>query len=292
MGRFIAIPENNEKSRRGVFMRNKNNTLEWRQAAEWKSTVRRREKARRRRRKVRRMRAVLLLGCILIFAGVLRAGQNPIKRYAKANGISMDEYPEDLLKLYERNKETETFVEEYPLKKDVEQEIDLSDLADISEIPLLLQWDQRWGYHRYAGEVMGLSGCGPTALSMVAIFMTGDITKNPRWVADFASQNGYAVDGSGTAWSLMLEGARQIGLSSKEIPVERERVENNLQAGNPIIALMGPGEFTSNGHFIVLTGLQNGKLKINDPNSRKNSEKTWDIDQVLEQTKAVWVYYK
>lgn len=79
-----------------------------------------------------------------------------------------------------------------------------------------MQWDQRWGYHRYAGEVMGLSGCGPTALSMVAIFMTGDITKNPRWVADFASQNGYAVDGSGTAWSLMLEGARQIGLSSKE----------------------------------------------------------------------------
>lgn len=99
-----------------------------------------------------------------------------------------------------------------------------------------MQWDQRWGYHRYAGEVMGLSGCGPTALSMVAIFMTGDITKNPRWVADFASQNGYAVDGNGTAWSLMLEGARQIGLSSKEIPVERERVENNLQAGN-LIAL-------------------------------------------------------
>ena len=273
-------------------MRNENNTLEWRQAAEWKSTVRRREKARRRRRKVRRMRAVLLLGCILIFAGVLRAGQNPIKRYAKANGISMDEYPEDLLKLYERNKETETFVEEYPLKKDVEPEIDLSDLAGTSEIPSLLQWDQRWGYHQYAGEVMGLSGCGPTALSMVAIYMTGDTTKTPRWVADFASQNGYAVDGSGTAWSLMLEGAQQIGLSSKEIPVERGRIENNLQAGNPIIALMGPGDFTSSGHFIVLTGMQDGRLKINDPNSRKHSEKTWDVNQVLEQTRAAWVYYK
>lgn len=273
-------------------MRNENNTLEWRQAAEWKSTVRRREKARRRRRKVRRMRAVLLLGCILIFAGVLRAGQNPIKRYAKANGISMDEYPEDLLKLYERNKETEIFVEEYPLKKDVEPEIDLSDLAGTSEIPSLLQWDQRWGYHQYAGEVMGLSGCGPTALSMVAIYMTGDTTKTPRWVADFASQNGYAVDGSGTAWSLMLEGAQQIGLSSKEIPVERGRIENNLQAGNPIIALMGPGDFTSSGHFIVLTGMQNGRLKINDPNSRKHSEKTWDVNQVLEQTRAAWVYYK
>ena len=273
-------------------MINESNALEWRQAAERKSMASGREKARRRRRKVWRMRGLLLLGCILIFAGVLRVGQNPIKRYAKANGISMDEYPEDLLKLYERNKETELFVEEYPLKKDLEPEIDLSDLSSASEVPLLLQWDQRWGYHQYAGEVMGLSGCGPTALSMVAIYMTGDTTKNPRWVADFAGQNGYAVDGSGTAWSLMLEGAQQIGLSSKEIPVERDRIENNLQAGNPIIARMGPGDFTNSGHFIVLAGLQNGRLKINDPNSRKHSEKTWDVDQVLDQTRAAWVYYK
>ena len=245
------------------------NTLTWQETAEQKKMMRRRERVRRRKRKVWRIRGLLLLlSCLLILGGVRHFRQNPIQRYAKANGISMDQYPEELLSLYERNKETETFVEEYPLKKDGEPEIDLSDLSSASEVPLLLQWDQRWGYHRYAGEVMGLSGCGPTALSMVAIFMTG------------------------TAWSLMLEGARQIGLSSKEIPVERERVENNLQAGNPIIALMGPGEFTSNGHFIVLTGLQNGRLKINDPNSRKNSEKTWDIDQVLEQTKAVWVYYK
>ena len=238
-----------------------NNTLEWQETAEQKRMtqrriIQRRERARRRKRKVWRIRGLLLLfGCLLLLGGVRRFRQNPIQRYAKANGISMDQYPEELLSLYERNNETETFVEEYPLKKEEEPEIDLSDLSSASEVPLLLQWDQRWGYHRYAGEVMGLSGCG-------------------------------------TAWSLMLEGARQIGLSSKEIPVERERVENNLQAGNLIIALMGPGEFTSNGHFIVLTGLQNGRLKINDPNSRKNSEKTWDIDQVLEQTKAVWVYYK
>ena len=222
----------------GFFMIRENNTLEWQEIAEQKRMtqrriIQRRERARRRKRKVWRIRGLLLLfGCLLFLGGVRRFRQNPIQRYAKANGISMDQYPEELLSLYERNNETETFVEEYPLKKEEEPEIDLSDLSSASEVPLLLQWDQRWGYHRYAGEVMGLSGCGPTALSMVAIFMTGDITKNPRWVADFASQNGYAVDGSGTAWSLMLEGARQIGLSSKEIPVERERVENNLQAGN------------------------------------------------------------
>ena len=188
-----------------------NNTLEWQETAEQKRMtqrriIQRRERARRRKRKVWRIRGLLLLfGCLLLLGGVRRFRQNPIQRYAKANGISMDQYPEELLSLYERNNETETFVEEYPLKKEEEPEIDLSDLSSASEVPLLLQWDQ---------------------------------------------------------------------------------------AGNLIIALMGPGEFTSNGHFIVLTGLQNGRLKINDPNSRKNSEKTWDIDQVLEQTKAVWVYYK
>ena len=161
-----------------------NNTLEWQETAEQKRMtqrriIQRRERARRRKRKVWRIRGLLLLfGCLLLLGGVRRFRQNPIQRYAKANGISMDQYPEELLSLYERNNETETFVEEYPLKKEEEPEIDLSDLSSASEVPLLLQWDQRWGYHRYAGEVMGLSGCGPTALSMVAIFMTGDITKN------------------------------------------------------------------------------------------------------------------
>ena len=147
-----------------------NNTLEWQEIAEQKRMtqrriIQRRERARRRKRKVWRIRGLLLLfGCLLFLGGVRRFRQNPIQRYAKANGISMDQYPEELLSLYERNNETETFVEEYPLKKEEEPEIDLSDLSSASEVPLLLQWDQRWGYHRYAGEVMGLSGCGPTAL--------------------------------------------------------------------------------------------------------------------------------
>lgn len=282
-------------------MKDGNEVFEWSDIQEQKRIARRQERARKRRRKVRRIKGLVLLLCIFLFGRIaipVFSGigstlfGNPIRRYAKQHDISMEEYPEELLSLYERNKETETFVEEYPLKKDLEPEIDLSSLASETKVPLLLQWDTRWGYHTYAGEVMGLSGCGPTCLSMVTIYMTGDTSKNPRWMADFASENGYAVDGSGTAWALMLEGAQQLGFSSKEIQPDRERVENNLDAGNPIIALLGPGDFTGSGHFIVLTGIKNGKLTVNDPNSRKNSEKTWDIDRVLEQTKALWVYYQ
>ena len=138
-----------------------NNTLEWQETAEQKRMtqrriIQRRERARRRKRKVWRIRGLLLLfGCLLFLGGVRRFRQNPIQRYAKANGISMDQYPEELLSLYERNNETETFVEEYPLKKEEEPEIDLSDLSSASEVPLLLQWDQRWGYREYGDGIIG-----------------------------------------------------------------------------------------------------------------------------------------
>ena len=113
------------------------NTLTWQETAEQKKMMRRRERVRRRKRKVWRIRGLLLLlSCLLILGGVRHFRQNPIQRYAKANGISMDQYPEELLSLYERNNETETFVEEYPLKKDGEPEIDLSDLSSASEVPL------------------------------------------------------------------------------------------------------------------------------------------------------------
>ena len=74
-----------------------NNTLEWQETAEQKRMtqrriIQRRERARRRKRKVWRIRGLLLLfGCLLLLGGVRRFRQNPIQRYAKANGISMDQ---------------------------------------------------------------------------------------------------------------------------------------------------------------------------------------------------------
>ena len=55
---------------------------------------------------------------------------------------------------------------------------------------------------------------------------------------------------------------------------------------------MGPGDFTTTGHFIVLTGTKNGMICINDPNSVKNSEKLWDYEQIKGQIKNIWVIRK
>ena len=52
--------------------------------------------------------------------------EQTVYAYAKANGLRYGDYPKDLIALLERNPETETFVLEYPLKKDQHADIHLS----------------------------------------------------------------------------------------------------------------------------------------------------------------------
>ena len=64
-----------------------------------------------------------------------------------------------------------------------------------------------------------------------------------------------------------------------------------LAAGQVLICNVGPGDFTTGGHFIVLTGLDaNGDIIVNDPYSAERSAKTWDPDNVMVQTKALFAF--
>ena len=201
----------------------------------------------------------------------------------------LDGVPDELVELLEKNPEARDFVLDYPQKKDLMPEIDLSEYKNCESVPLLIQWDERWGYRQYAGEWMGLSGCGPTCLSMVCIYLLNDPAYTPKYVAEFAESNGYSVPGNGSAWTLISSGGKQLGLDVTEIPLDKNRIIRNLEAGNPIICVMGPGDFTSTGHYIVLTGYDDGKVSVNDPNSYVRSEQLWDLTSVMGQIRNLWV---
>ena len=217
------------------------------------------------------------------------SSDNSLESFAREHNLSLDEWPDSLLVLLEKNPETADFVLNYPLKKDSIPDIDLSAYTSCSEVPLFLQWDERWGYTKYGGEIMGLSGCGPTVLSMVCMYILKDPKYTPRYIADFAEQNGYCLPGNGSSWTLISQGGITLGLDVIEIPLVENRIIRNLKAGNPIICIMGPGDFTSNGHFIVMTGYVDGKIKINDPNSPARSKKLWDYDAIKDQIRNLWV---
>lgn len=248
--------------------------------------------------------AILLLGALLM--GLLLDGvqglyremtfnwseateaERRVKEYADAHGIPFRKYPESIIALLERNPETETFVLEYPVYEP--EEYDLSEIDRSGGVPLLLQWDQRWGYEQYGSDCIAITGCGPTCLAMVGYYLTGDgETFDPAAVAEYAEKEGYYAAGYGSSWTLISEGAVRLGLDVTEIPLVEKRMKDNLEVGNPIICAMGPGDFTSSGHYIVIVGLQDGMFVINDPNSVENSQKLWSYEQIQGQIRNLWV---
>lgn len=204
---------------------------------------------------------------------------------------NIDEYPNELLKLLSKNPETVDFVYNYPKynANSNSKNISVKEYYTPGEIPLFLQWDQQWGYDNYGNESIASGGCAPTSLAMVAVALTGDTSINPLSVSEYAYKSGYYVDGVGSKWSLISEGVKHFGLNSEELPLDKSTILSTLKAGNPIILTVGPGTFTSTGHFLVLTGItSDGKITINDPNSELNSLKTWDVDVFLKETKNLW----
>ena len=199
------------------------------------------------------------------------------------------EASDTLRDLVEKNPETAGFVRDYAAKKDNPPAETVGDITP-GVIPHLLQWDERWGYQIYGDNMIAVNGCGPTVISMVAAGLTGDNTITPYKVAKFAEQNGYYEGDAGTSWSLMTEGAQQFGIYGEEIGLSRDTVFSALENGYPVICSMRPGDFTTTGHFIVLVGIEDGKIRINDPNSVERSEKLWDYDTLEYQINNLWMF--
>ncbi len=254
--------------------------------------------AARRRRKRRRARfrflaAMLgtLLGAALLVL-VAYTAVNLISGFGKVNAEKLREkgYPESLITLVERNPETKDFVLDYPKYKGL-QEIDLSKEVTKGEIPHFLQWDERWGYETYGSDFLALTGCGPTCLSMVVCGLTGGTQWNPYEVAKMAEENGYYVDGSGSSWDLMSSGAESLGLTVSNVIFDEEHIRATLEAGQPIICIMGSGDFTDGGHFLVLTGVDSdGNIILRDPNSVERTKQHWDVQKLMNQMKNLWAY--
>ena len=108
-------------------------------------------------------------------------------------------------------------------------------------------------------------------------------------IAAWAQRQGYA-GADGTSWELMRSGCEHFGLYAQELSLTEAAVFGALEAGQPIICSMRPGDFTTAGHFIVLTGTQDGLLCVVDPNSPARSASLWEYSRLEPQIKNLWAY--
>lgn len=198
------------------------------------------------------------------------------------------QYPEELKLFANHYSQVLDYCFRYPSMKDADLAVDLSEEADSDEVPLLIQWDDRWGYSAYGNELIGYAGCGPTSLSMVALYLLGDPSLTPEYLCELSVAHDYYRDHQGTEWTLISEGCEYIGLTASECQLNESSMKAALDANHPLIVIVGPGDFTLSGHFMVIAGYDETGFIVNDPNSRDTSAKTWTFEQLRPQINGMW----
>lgn len=158
---------------------------------------------------------------------------------------------------------------------------------------------QPWSNVPFGGGTIATSGCSVTSLAMVLSYLKSDVDSD-GWiypsdiVASIAGKYGnynhfYTKDGQ--AWEIFPAVAAIYGVSCRQISTAS--IVHELEAGHPVIMSCTPGEFTSKGHFIVLSGLtDDGYVTVNDPNSAhaSYSYKKYPVSYLVGCGKGWWSF--
>jgi hypothetical protein len=166
-----------------------------------------------------------------------------------------------------------------------------------TEVVYYNQNDNPWKNMLYGTiRTIGASGCGPTSMAIVISTFTGEeIT--PEMTANWSYKKGYLVQGydngrpyAMSSHSLIPALATEYNLDSTGIAKNSstdEKIYQALSSGKLVVAIMGPGHFTSGGHFIVLRGVtESGKILVADCASRQRTNQEWDIETIIKESKG------
>ncbi|MDT3844610.1 MAG: C39 family peptidase [Bacillota bacterium] len=165
-------------------------------------------------------------------------------------------------------------------------------ILDTAMGPMLYfnQGDSHWtGYMIGGRDRLGRYGCGPTVVSMIVnSFNSMDNGVSPVTIAEWALANNQYAMGGGSYHSLIPNALTAYGMQVAPV-TERtpERVHAALDQGHLLVALMGKGDLTNNGHFIIIAQHNpDGSVMIADSNRFDNCTKAWDLNSLLSQMKG------
>ena len=151
------------------------------------------------------------------------------------------------------------------------------------------QGDVRWADYLYGGaDPMKKYGCGPSATAMlISSFSSMGADVTPIEIADWSAANGYYAAQGGSYHSLIPRSLEAYGLKVESVQDRSPaHVQELLRSGHVLVALMGKGALTNNGHFILITrSLEDGYVSIADPNRYENCKKSWELNALLAELK-------
>lgn len=143
----------------------------------------------------------------------------------------------------------------------------------------------------YPGEKIGTStikaaGCGPVCVAVCYSSLTGKSVNIPK-ICDLAYKKGWYFNGQGCSHYVVPGLSKEYGLKCKGLGTDYDGIKEALLEGHPVVALMGPGDFTGSGHFIVVTKMVGkDRVEVADVGSRARTAQTWSLKKIVAQAKS------
>lgn len=164
-----------------------------------------------------------------------------------------------------------------------------------------MQIDPKWKKlpYRIPGETatIGGSGCGPSSACMAIESITGQ-KFNPVDACKWSVDHGYKALNAGTYFSYFVPQFKAFGIDCVQLSAKRfsndpgntihDYVKEQISEGYYAIALMGPGLWTSGGHYILVWDWDD-KVRINDPASYKEARWNGDPDRFRRECRNYWL---
>ena len=160
-----------------------------------------------------------------------------------------------------------------------------------------LQNDSKWGSEPYSiindrSQTIGASGCGPTSMAMVLNYYIDD-TITPLQTSIYALENNHRTPNDGTSWEYFADMAEEYDLEFLQTASSVEALEwMNTKEDSLVICSMGPGLWTTEGHFILLWDVEDGTAYINDPSSTKQARTENSYKYMSSQCQQYFCYNK
>jgi len=130
------------------------------------------------------------------------------------------------------------------------------------------QGDPRWGSkmfsnHNDYSQTYSSSACGPTSMAMVVATLA-DKSVTPVTMGTWAVSNGYRTYNDGTAWGFFCAIAKKYNISCTQTG-SASTMFSALNSGKLAVCSMGPGYWTSGGHYIMCHSIVGDNVVCHDP---------------------------
>lgn len=157
------------------------------------------------------------------------------------------------------------------------------------EVKYFNQEDERWVGLPYktSDNPLGKTGCGVTDMAMIQSTMK-ELDINPIEMAEYSIENGYCDNNTTTEFFDEVVKDERYKLNVQKFNCDDiSKVKRLLNGGKHIaVALMRPGDFTTEGHYLVLYGIEtiNGINYFNALDSNKDNKNYKDNGNIIYNT--------